>query len=252
MSSLRTPLVVVPTYNEADNLTQVVGAITSYLPSAHILIIDDNSPDGTGRIADTLATTSGQVRVMHRERKSGLGTAYVEGFRYALANDYGCVFEMDADFSHDPAYLPAMLDVLQDCDLVIGSRYVLGGATPDWSLIRRIISNSGNIFARTLLHLPVKDCTAGFKCYRTEALATFDLDAVRLEGYAFQIETVFQAYSHGCRIREVPITFIDRRLGHSKMSRQIVAEAFVYVAKRWWSARSRVAESSQRTRPASQ
>ena len=226
------PLVVIPTYNERENLEAIVQAIREHLPQATLLIIDDSSPDGTGEIADSLAQRLDGIQVLHRAGKLGLGTAYVEGFRYALQGDYGCVFEMDADFSHDPRYLPDLLAGLEHYDLVIGSRYVRGGATPDWSLVRKIISGGGNIFARTVLSLPVQDCTAGYKCYRRSVLAAMDLDRINLQGYAFQIETVYQAYKAGFRIGEVPITFPDRRLGHSKMSQQIVVEAFSYVVRR--------------------
>jgi dolichol-phosphate mannosyltransferase len=226
------PLVVVPTYNERENLEAIVRAIREQLAAVDILVIDDGSPDGTGDIAESLASSLGGIHVIHRPGKMGLGTAYVTGFRYALERDYSCVFEMDADFSHDPRYLPRLLEAAEKYDMVIGSRYVPGGSTPDWRLIRRIISGGGNVFARNMLSLPVRDCTAGFKCYRRSVLAAFDLERINLQGYAFQIETVYQAYKNGFRIGEVPIVFPDRRLGQSKMSRHIVAEAFTYVVRR--------------------
>lgn len=226
------PLVVIPTYNERENLETIVQAIREHLPQTSLLIIDDASPDGTGAIADALAERLGGIHVLHRAGKLGLGTAYIEGFRYALQSDFTCVFEMDADFSHDPRYLPDLLTAIGRYDMVIGSRYVAGGATPDWRLIRKLISGFGNIFARFMLRLPVRDCTAGFKCYRRAVLAAFDLDRINLQGYAFQIETVYQAYNAGFSIGEVPITFPDRRLGRSKMSKHIVVEAFTYVVKR--------------------
>src|SRR5579875_3580554 len=226
------PLVVVPTYNESENLTAIVEAIYDALPETAILIIDDASPDGTGALAESLRARYPTLRVLHRAGKLGLGTAYVEGFRYALKHDYDCVFEMDADFSHDPRYLPDLLAASAEADLVIGSRYVPGGRTPDWGLSRRLISGFGNIFARTLLRLPVRDCTAGFKCYRRSVIEAFDLDAIHLEGYAFQVETVYQAYRKGFRIKEVPIVFPDRKIGTSKMSKAIVAEAFIYAVRR--------------------
>ncbi len=221
-----------PTYNESENLASIVAAIYAALPETALLIIDDGSPDGTGELAEGLRAQRPTLDVMHRAGKQGLGTAYVEGFRYALTHDYECVFEMDADFSHDPRYLPDLLAAAADADLVIGSRYVPGGQTPDWGLSRRLISGFGNVFARTILRLPVRDCTAGFKCYRREVIEAFDLDAIRLEGYAFQIETVYQAYRKGFRIVEVPIVFPDRKIGTSKMSKDIVAEAFTYVVRR--------------------
>jgi dolichol-phosphate mannosyltransferase len=222
----------VPTYNESENLASIVAAIYAALPETALLIIDDGSPDGTGELADGLRARYPTLDVMHRQGKLGLGTAYVAGFRYALAHDYECVFEMDADFSHDPRYLPDLLAAAANADLVIGSRYVPGGETPDWGFSRRLISGFGNVFARTILRLPVRDCTAGFKCYRRNVLEAFDLDAIRLEGYAFQIETVYQAYRKDFRIVEVPIVFPDRKIGTSKMSKDIVAEAFTYVVRR--------------------
>lgn len=226
------PLVVIPTYNERDNIDAIVHAIREHLPQCSILIIDDASPDGTGRIADALAEHLGGIHVLHRSGKLGLGTAYIEGFRFALRGDYTCVFEMDADFSHDPRYLPDLLAAAERYDMVIGSRYVPGGSTPDWRLVRRLISGGGNIFARAVLWLPTKDCTAGYKCYRRSVIERLDLDRINLQGYAFQIETVYQAYSAGFTIGEVPIRFPDRRLGHSKMSQHIVIEAFTYVIRR--------------------
>jgi len=231
-AKLARPLVVVPTYNESENLRPIVAAIYAALPHTAILIIDDGSPDGTGQIADDLARQHRSLFVTHRPGKQGLGTAYIEGFRYALEHDYDCVFEMDADFSHDPRYLPALLAAAADADLVIGSRYVLGGRTPDWGVSRRLISGFGNVYARAILRLPVRDCTAGFKCYRRAVVEAFDLDSIRLEGYAFQIETVLQAYRKGFHIKEVPIVFPDRKIGTSKMSKDIVAEAFTYVLRR--------------------
>jgi dolichol-phosphate mannosyltransferase len=228
------PLVVIPTYNERENIEAIVLAIREQLPRVSLLIIDDNSPDGTGAIADGLAERLGNMEVLHRSGKLGLGTAYIEGFRYALRHDYSCVFEMDADFSHDPRHLPQLLAGIERYDLVIGSRYVPGGATPDWKAIRKVISAAGNVFARNTLSLPVRDCTAGYKCYRRDLLAALDLDRINLQGYAFQIETVYQTIRGGFTVGEVPIIFPDRRLGHSKMSGQIVVEAFRYVVRRRW------------------
>jgi dolichol-phosphate mannosyltransferase len=239
-------LVVIPTYNEAGNLRTIVAAVYDALPEASILIVDDASPDGTGQLADTLAACYPSLAVLHRSGKQGLATAYVAGFRYALERDFDCVVAMDADFSHDPRYLPALLAATDQADLVIGSRYVPGGRTPDWGLARRLISGFGNVFARTLLRLPVRDCTAGFKCYRRCVLEALDLDAIHLEGYAFQIETVYQSVRKGFRIKEVPIVFPDRKVGTSKMSAAIVAEALTYVLGR----RGRAAQESGRARRA--
>jgi dolichol-phosphate mannosyltransferase len=223
------PLVVIPTYNEAGNLHAIVAAIHEALPQAAVLIVDDASPDGTGRLADALTARDPALAVLHRSGKQGLGTAYVAGFRYALERDVDCVVAMDADFSHDPRYLPLLLAATEVADLVVGSRYVPGGRTPGWGASRRLISGFGNFFARTLLRLPVRDCTAGFKCYRRCVLEALDLEAIHLEGYAFQIATVYQSVRKGFRIKEVPIVFRDRTVGTSKMSTAIVAEALTYV-----------------------
>jgi dolichol-phosphate mannosyltransferase len=225
------PLVIIPTYNEAGNLRALVSAVYAALPEASILIVDDASPDGTGRLADDLAAGYPTLAVLHRSGKQGLGTAYVAGFRYALERDVDCVVAMDVDFSHDPRYLPLLLAATDAADLVIGSRYVRGGDTPGWCASRRVISGFGNLFARTALRLPVRDCTAGFKCYRRCVLEALDLEAIHLEGYAFQIATVYQSYCKGFRIQEVPIVFHDRTVGTSKMSAAIVAEAFAYVIR---------------------
>jgi dolichol-phosphate mannosyltransferase len=224
-------LVVIPTYNEAGNLPAIVAAIHDALPQAAVLIVDDASPDGTGRLADDLAARNPWLEVLHRSGKQGLGTAYVAGFRHALQRDVDCVVAMDADFSHDPRSLPQLVAASAEADLVIGSRYVPGGRTPGWGLWRRLMSGLGNVFARTLLRLPVRDCTAGFKCYRRGVLEALDLEAIHLEGYAFQIETVYLSYRQGFRITEVPIVFPDRTVGTSKMSTAIVAEAFTYVLR---------------------
>src|SRR3989440_5972909 len=223
------PLVAIPTYNEAENLGPIVAAVYDALPEPSILIVDDASPDGTGQLADNLAARYPALEVLHRTGKQGLGTAYVAGFRYALERDVDCVVAMDADFSHDPRYLPLLLAATDAADLVIGSRYVRGSGTPGWCASRRVISGCGNLFARTVLRLPVRDCTAGFKCYRRCVLEALDLEAIHLEGYAFQIATVYQSYCQGFRIQEVPIIFRDRTVGTSKMSAAIVAEAVAAV-----------------------
>jgi dolichol-phosphate mannosyltransferase len=239
-------LVVIPTYNEAGNLRALVAAIHEALPQATVLIVDDASPDGTGQLADALAARYPWLEVLHRPGKQGLATAYVAGFGYALERDYDRVFAMDADLSHDPRYLALLFAAADESDLVIGSRYVPGGQTPDWGLSRRLISGCGNVLARTLLRLPVRDCTAGFKCYRRCVLEALALEAIHLEGYAFQIETVYQSYRKGFRIKEVPIVFRDRMVGRSKMSTAIVAEALTYVlgqvgAAAWESGRAHLA-----------
>lgn len=224
-------LIVMPTYNERENITAIVEEILRYAPQVDILIVDDNSPDGTGAIADALHERFPNVSALHRTGKLGLGTAYLAGFRYALEHSYDLVFEMDADFSHDPRYLPDMLAEAEHADLVIGSRYVKGGGTPNWSLLRRFISGGGNLFARVVLNLPIKDATAGYRCYRSKVLSTLDLGSITSQGYAFQVELAYQTLRHGFRVSEVPIIFVDRRVGKSKMSRKIFIEGFVFVLR---------------------
>jgi dolichol-phosphate mannosyltransferase len=218
--------VVLPTYNEADNLERLVAAVRERLPeSRRVLIVDDNSPDGTGRIADRLADEHADVAVLHRARKEGLGPAYIAGFREALAGGAELVIEMDADFSHDPAYLPQLLRAVEKADLVIGSRYVPGGGVTEWGAMRRWISRGGSSYARRTLGVGVRDLTGGFKCIRREVLEAIDLDTIDSKGYAFQVEVTYRALMAGFRVVEVPIVFRDRREGNSKMSRAIVAEA---------------------------
>ena len=224
-------LLIIPTYNEVENLPPLLNKIFKYAPETDILIVDDNSPDGTGKLADKISEENDSVHVLHRAGKLGLGTAYIAGFKYAIAHDYDAAFEMDADFSHDPRYLPDFLRAIEDADLVIGSRYIQGGGTPNWSLIRRFISGGGNIFARFMLGIPVHDCTAGYRCYRRRVLESIDLDTIRSQGYAFQIEMVYRTWQHGFKIVETPIIFKDRRVGKSKMSRKIVIEGFTYVIR---------------------
>ncbi len=224
-------LIIIPTYNEYENLQPLLRSIFSYVPLVDILIVDDNSPDGTGELADQLHGDDLRIHVIHRAGKLGLGTAYVEGFKYAISNGYDAAFEMDADFSHDPQYLPDFLQAIEHAHLVIGSRYVRGGATPNWSLTRRFISGCGNIFARFMLGIPIHDCTAGYRCYRREVLENIDLDSIRSHGYAFQVELAYRVMKQGFTIVETPIVFMDRRVGKSKMSRKIVAEAFLYVLR---------------------
>jgi dolichol-phosphate mannosyltransferase len=219
-------LVVIPTYNEADNLPTLVERILSLPAAPDVLVVDDASPDGTGEIAEECGRRSGgRVLVLHRAGKLGLGTAYLDGFRRALDRGYGAIGQMDADFSHDPARLPVLFGRLSRADLVIGSRYVPGGATADWGLGRRIISRGGGLYARLLLSLPVNDATGGFKAWRAETLRRLDLSAVRSNGYCFQVEMTWRAHRAGARVAEVPILFPDRRVGRSKMSRRIVLEA---------------------------
>jgi dolichol-phosphate mannosyltransferase len=220
------PWLVLPTYNEAANLEPIVEAVRAKLPaSARVLIVDDNSPDGTGAIADRLAAEREGVAVLHRPRKEGLGPAYVAGFRRALDGGAGLVLEMDADFSHDPAYLPRLLEAAQGADLAIGSRYVEGGAVREWGPLRRAISRGGSAYARAVLGLGVRDLTGGFKCFRREVLEAIEFETIESRGYAFQVETTYRAIRRGFRVVEVPIVFRDRRAGSSKMGHPIVAEA---------------------------
>ena len=218
-------LVCLPTYDERENLEPMLRALGEVLdPEDRVLVIDDNSPDGTGELADRLAAELPYVDVLHRERKDGLGPAYIAGFRHALATDARLVIEMDCDFSHDPNDLPRLIAAAADADVVLGSRYVRGGRVLDWGLLRRAISRAASIYTQVLL-MPVKDATGGFKCFRREVLERIDLDAINARGYMFQIETTFQARRAGFRVVELPITFVDRRVGGSKMSRGIVLEA---------------------------
>lgn len=224
-------LIVIPTYNERENIAGLVDDVLRVVPTTDLLIIDDHSPDGTGELAETLRASNPQIHVLHRAGKLGLGTAYIAGFRYAIAHGYDLVFEMDADYSHDPRYLPDLLRLAQDADLVIGSRYIPGGGTPNWSALRKVISGGGNTFARLMLGIPTHDCTAGFRCYRTAALRTLDLERIRASGYAFQVELAYIFWKRGLRVRETPIIFVDRRVGTSKMSRKIFLEGFLWVLR---------------------
>ncbi len=224
-------LIIIPTYNEAENLERLLDAVFDVQPDVHVLVVDDGSPDGTGDIADRRAEQDERVHVLHREGKLGLGTAYITGFKWALERDYPRVFEMDCDFSHQPKYIPDFLRASQSADLVLGSRYVPGGGTENWGWTRQLTSRGGNLYARLILGLPYKDLTGGFKCFRREVLETIDLDAIASVGYAFQIELTYRAHKAGFRITEVPIVFPDREQGVSKMSSGIVGEAMRNVLK---------------------
>jgi dolichol-phosphate mannosyltransferase len=219
-------LICLPTYNERENLESMVRALGDLgLEELEVLVIDDASPDGTGDIADRLADELSWVHVLHRERKEGLGPAYLAGFGRALELGADLVFEMDCDFSHDPADVPRLTAAAVDADLVLGSRYVEGGGTRNWGLVRRFISRGGSLYAQVLLQLGIRDLTGGFKCYRRAVLETIDLDAITSRGYAFQIETTYRTLRAGFRVVEVPIVFADREVGGSKMSKAIVLEA---------------------------
>jgi len=226
---------VLPTYNEAENLEPLVAAALANLPdSARLLVVDDNSPDGTGQLADRLAAAEPRIEVLHRTQKEGLGPAYVAGFRHALAAGAGRIMEMDCDFSHDPADLPRLLAATEEADVAIGSRYVSGGGVENWSKVRQAISRGGSAYARLVLGLPIRDLTGGFKCFRREVLETIDLEAIGSRGYAFQVEMTYRAIELGFSVEEVPIVFHERRAGASKMSRSIVLEAALMVPKMRW------------------
>ena len=229
-------LVIVPTYNESENVTRIVPLILAQDPRIEVLVVDDNSPDGTGKLADEMAEADARVHVLHRPGKQGLGRAYLAGFEWALARDYGFIFEMDADFSHDPAHLPEFLAAVQDADLVLGSRYRDGKVTVvNWPMTRLMLSYGANIYARAVTGMHLGDGTGGFKCFRRRVLEAIPLDQVRSNGYAFQIEMSFRAWKRGFRIAEIPIVFHDRTEGESKMSKGIVREAILMVWRlRWW------------------
>ncbi len=225
--------VILPTYNEAENIRPITAAILDALPEATVLVVDDGSPDGTGRIADELAVTDRRIRVRHRTAKQGLGRAYLDGFGVALDGGAAVVVQMDADFSHDPPVLPTLVAPIEagEADLVIGSRYTAGGGVVDWGVGRRVISRGGSLFARLVLGLRPNDLTGGFKAWRASTLAAVPFGGVHAGGYVFQIEMTYRASRAGARIREVPIVFRDRRVGQSKMSRRIVVEALVVVVQ---------------------
>lgn len=235
-------LVIVPTYNERENVTKLVDAVLYQDPRIDVLIIDDGSPDGTGQLADEIAAIDARVHVIHRPNKMGLGTAYVTGFKWALQHSYAFVFEMDADFSHDPAHLPQFLSSIQEADLVLGSRYRDGRVTVvNWPVGRLLLSYFANVYARVVTGLQLYDATGGFKCFRRSVLESINLDDVRSNGYAFQIEMSFRAWRRGFRIVEIPIVFVDRTEGVSKMSKKIVREAIWMVWRlRWWAITRRV------------
>jgi dolichol-phosphate mannosyltransferase len=218
-------LVIIPTYNERENVVPLLERVFAQNLDIQVLIVDDNSPDGTGAIADQAAARDPRVHVMHRASKQGLGSAYVAGFRYALERDYEAVFEMDADFSHSPDSLPEFLRDLEEADLVLGSRYLYGVTVVNWPLSRLILSYAANVYSRVVTGMRYKDLTGGFKCFRRRVLESIDWERVRSDGYSFQIEITFKAFRKGFRIKEIPILFVDRRAGESKMNRKIIWEA---------------------------
>lgn len=231
-------ITIIPTYNELESLPLTVGRLRKAVPDADVLIADDNSPDGTGELADKMAAEDSQIHVMHRKGKEGLGAAYIAGFRWALERDYDVIVEMDADGSHMPEQLPRLLQASAECaDLVIGSRWVKGGEVVNWPLSRKIISRGGSFYSRTLLGLPLKDITAGYRAFKRETLEAIDFDAIESRGYGFQVDMTFRVAMLGMRIVEVPVTFVERELGDSKMSGNIVVEAMLNVTRWGLSAR---------------
>lgn len=235
-------LVIVPTYDEKENIEGLISAVLSQDPAIDVLVVDDGSPDGTGDLVDSIAAENSRVHAIHRAAKLGLGTAYVAGFKWALARDYQFIFEMDADFSHSPDRLPEFLKAIQTADLVLGSRYLNGQVNVvNWPMGRLFLSYSANIYARRVTGLPVSDATGGFKCFRRGVLESIDLDDIKSNGYAFQIEMTVRTWKKGFRIVEIPIVFVDRTEGSSKMSKRIVREAVWMVWRlRWWSIRGRI------------
>jgi dolichol-phosphate mannosyltransferase len=226
-------LVIIPTYNEKANIGELLGLVYKYVPDIHVLVVDDGSPDGTGELIESLMSGEYQKRlfILKRSGKLGLGTAYIAGFKWALARDYEFICAMDADFSHNPKYLPQFLEAITGCDVVLGSRYVTGGGVTNWSLLRRFISLGGSLYSRTILSLPFHDLTGGFKCFRRKVLETINLDDVKSNGYSFQIEMTYRAFLLGFTIKEVPIVFEERAEGQSKMSSSIFREAIWMVLK---------------------
>lgn len=223
---MRRALVIIPTYNERENLPRLIPAVLAQDERIDVLVVDDGSPDGTGAVADELALAEPRVHVIHRSGKLGLGTAYLTGFRWGLEREYDALLEMDADFSHDPHHVPQFLSALETADVVLGSRYLHGRVTVvNWPISRLLLSYFANVYARWVTGMPVADATGGFKCFRREVLASLDLDRVESNGYAFQIEMSFRAWKRGYRLGEIPITFVDRDVGESKMSKKIVYEA---------------------------
>lgn len=224
-------LVIIPTYNELENMPKLIPAVLSQDENVHILIVDDNSPDGTAKFVEEQAAKNNRVHLIKREKKTGLGTAYIAGFKYALQNDYNYILEMDADFSHDPSEIKIFLVAIKENDLVLGSRYINGVRVLNWPMRRLLLSFFASIYTRLITGLPVHDATGGYKCFRRRVLEAIDLDKVRSNGYSFQIEMTFKAYAKGFKIKEIPIVFIDRVKGKSKMSRKIVREAVIMVWK---------------------
>ncbi|MET8081586.1 polyprenol monophosphomannose synthase [Streptomyces sp. NPDC005303] len=245
---LGTALVIIPTYNEAENIKAIVGRVRRAVPEAHVLVADDNSPDGTGKLADELAVEDDQVQILHRKGKEGLGAAYLAGFHWGLEHGYGVLVEMDADGSHQPEELPRLLTALKSADLVLGSRWVAGGRVVNWPRSREFISRGGSLYSRVALDLPLRDITGGYRAFRRETLEGLGLDDVASQGYCFQVDLARRAVKAGYHVVEVPITFVERELGHSKMSRDILVEALWRVTT--WGVGERVGRITARKKRA--
>jgi dolichol-phosphate mannosyltransferase len=224
-------LIIIPTYNERENIVLLINEIRSIVPAIHILVVDDNSPDGTSKCVKDLARTMTGIFVLDRAKKEGLGRAYISGFRWALERNYEFIFEMDADFSHNPRYLPDFLKAIETADLVIGSRYINGVNVVNWPMSRLLLSYCGNMGVRMIAGLPIRDCTAGFKCFRSEVLRAINLDKIGSSGYSFQVEMHYHVWRKKFRIKEIPIIFTDRQRGQSKMSTKIIREALILLWK---------------------
>jgi len=218
-------LIIFPTYNEKENIEKIIQAVLPLDPRINVLVVDDNSPDGTGQIADRLAAAEDRINVLHRDKKEGLGRAYIAGFKWGIEKKYDYIFEMDADFSHDPEYIMDFLKAIENNDLILGSRYISGVNVINWPMSRLLLSYFANVYTRIITGMPVRDATGGFKCFRRKVLETIDLDAIKSNGYTFQIEVSMRAWKRGFRIREIPIVFVDRQQGASKMSKKIIREA---------------------------
>ncbi|MEV6652299.1 polyprenol monophosphomannose synthase [Streptomyces sp. NPDC051219] len=244
---LGTALVIIPTYNEAENIKPIVARVRSSVPEAHVLVADDNSPDGTGKIADELAVEDDHVQVLHRRGKEGLGAAYLAGFRWGIEHGYGVLVEMDADGSHQPEELPRLLTALKGADLVLGSRWVPGGRVVNWPKSREFLSRGGSTYSRLLLDVPIRDVTGGYRAFRTDTLEGLGLEEVASQGYCFQVDLARRAVKAGYHVVEVPITFVERELGDSKMSRDIVVEALWRVTA--WGVGTRANRLLGRERP---
>ncbi len=218
-------LVILPTYNEKDNIEKIIRAVLPQDERLEVLVVDDNSPDGTGKIVEGMIIPNGRIHILHREKKEGLGRAYLAGFKWGIEKKYDYLFEMDADFSHDPAFIKDFLLAIENADLVLGSRYISGVNVINWPMSRLLLSYFANVYTRIITGLPVRDATGGYKCFRREVLEGINLDAIKSNGYTFQIEVSLRAWKKGFRIKEIPIVFVDRRQGASKMSKKIVREA---------------------------